>query len=104
MPSFLDVDLEQIAQIVERRSAETEVALLLDRSRLRIALRHDQAPQVGAMLTRDFLPCRLALVRAEVDSAIRFLRREEDAPAIVRHLHVIEMGPTPRVDRHCGAQ
>jgi hypothetical protein len=59
MAAFLDIDLEQVAQIVERGRGLAEMALLLDRGRLGVALDHDQAAQHGAMLARDFLPRRL---------------------------------------------
>jgi hypothetical protein len=45
------------------------VALLLDRRGLGVALRDDEAAEVRAVLAGDFLPRRLALVRAEVDLA-----------------------------------
>src|SRR5687768_2733339 len=69
MPAFLDVHLEQVAQVVERRTGEPEQALLLDRSRLRVALGDDDPAQIAAILAWHFLPCRLALVRAESDGA-----------------------------------
>jgi len=37
MAAFLDIDLEQIAQIVERRAGLAEAALLLDRGGLGVA-------------------------------------------------------------------
>ncbi len=46
MAAFLDVDLEEVAQIVERRAGEPEMPLLLDGCRLGVALRDDQPPQV----------------------------------------------------------
>ena len=69
--AFLDVDLEQVAQVVLRRRGQAEVALLLDRCRLGVALRDDDAAQVGAVLAGHVLPGRLALVVAEVDLAVR---------------------------------
>jgi len=41
MAAFLDIDLEEVAQIVERGAGVTEQSLLLDRSRLGVALGHD---------------------------------------------------------------
>ena len=102
--AFLDVDLEEVAKIVKRRAGETEMALLLDRSRLGIALRDDQTPQVRPVFARDFLPRRLAFVCTEIHLAPRFGRREKDAPAVVRHLHVIEMRPAFRLDADRGAE
>ena len=48
VPALLDVDLEQVAQVVEARRGEAQVALLLHRGRLGVALDDDQAAQVGA--------------------------------------------------------
>ena len=45
-----------------------------------------------------------AHVLAEVDLALGFGRREEDAPAVVGHLHVIEMRPAAAFDADRGAQ
>src|SRR6267142_1211236 len=91
MAAFLDIDLEQIAQVVERGRGLAEMALLFDRGWLGIALDHDQATQHGAMLARHFLPRRLAKMLAERDGAIFFLGRQQDAPAIFRHLDVVEL-------------
>jgi hypothetical protein len=102
--AFLDVHLEQVAHVVERGAGHAEVALLLDRGRLGVALRDDDAAQGRAVLARHFLPGGLALVLAEVDRAAGFLRREEDAPAVVGHLDVVEVRPALRVDADGGAQ
>ena len=104
MAAFLDIDLEQVAQIVKRGRGLAEMALLFDRGRLGVALDHDQAAQHGAMFARHFLPCRLAIMLAERDDAVLFLRREQDAPAVVRHLHIVELGPAARIDRIGRAQ
>ena len=104
MAALLDIDLEQVAHVVERGRGLAEMALLLDRSRLGVALDHDQPAQHGAILARHFLPGRLAVMLAERDDAVFLLRREQDAPAIVRHLHVVELGPAARIDRIGGAQ
>src|SRR5258708_3767740 len=42
---LLDIDLEQVAQIVERRRRGTEPALLLDRGGFGVALHGDQPAQ-----------------------------------------------------------
>jgi hypothetical protein len=102
--AFLDVDLEQVAHVIERGAGQAEVALLLDRGRLGVALGHDQAAQVAAVFARHFLPGGLALVRAEIHLAAFLGRVEEDAPAVVGHLDVVEMGPAGRVDADRGAQ
>ena len=104
MAAFLDIDLEQVAQVVERRRGLAEMALLLDRGRLGVALDHDQAAQRGAVFARDFLPGRLAVILAEGNDAVLFLRRQQNAPAIFRHLHIVELGPAARIDRIGGAQ
>jgi hypothetical protein len=80
------------------------MALLFDRSRLGVALDHDQAAQHGAMLTRHVLPRGLAKTLAERHDAVLFLRREQDAPAVFGHAHVVELGPAARIDRIGGAQ
>src|ERR1700723_3839128 len=99
MAALLDIDLEQIAQVVERGRGLAENALLLDRGRLGVALDYDQAAQRGAMLARHFLPRRLAKILAERDHAVFFLRRQQDAPAVVRHLDIVELGPAAWIDR-----
>jgi hypothetical protein len=102
--AFLYVDLEQVAQVVERRGREPEMSLLLDRRRLRVALRDDDAAQVRAVLSGHVLPDGLADLFAEMNPPVGDLRREKDAPAIVRHLHVVEVCPAGRMCRDRGAQ
>ena len=104
MTALLDIDLEQVAQVVQRGRGLAEMALLLDRRRFGVALDHDQAAQRGAMLARHLLPGRLAVILAERNHAIVLLRRQQDAPAIVRHLDIVELGPAARIDRIGGAQ
>src|SRR5262245_41943130 len=104
MAAFLDVDLEDVAQIVERGRSLAEVAMLLDRSGLGIALDHDQAAQHGAILARHVLPSRLTVMVAERNFAILLGGREQNAPAIIGHLYVVELGPALGIDRHRGAQ
>ena len=70
MAALLDVDLEQIAHVVERRRGLAEVALLLDRRRLGIALDHDQPAEHGAVFAGHVLPDRLAQVIAERDLTV----------------------------------
>ena len=45
MPPFFDVHLKNIPQVVHRRTRRAQQSLLFDRSRLRIALRYNHAPQ-----------------------------------------------------------
>ena len=101
---LLHIDLEQIAHVVERGRGLAEIALLLDRGRLGVALDHHQAAQHGAVFARHFLPGVLALVQAEGNLAAFHLRRQQHAPAVVRHAHVVELGPTFRIDADRGAQ
>ena len=56
VPALLDVDLEQVAQVVEARAALRRAALLLDARRLGVALRHDEPAQRVAELAGDLLP------------------------------------------------
>ena len=102
--AFLDIDLKHVAHVVERRRGLAEMALLLDRRRFGIALDDDEAAQHGAIFARNVLPDRLAVMAAERDLAALFLRRQQDAPAIIGHFHVVEFGPAFRIDRDRGAQ
>ncbi len=102
--AFLDVDLEQVAHVVERGRGLAEVALLLDAGGLRVALDDDQPAQHGAVLAGHLLPGLVALVRAEVDLPVLLARREQNAPAVLRHLHVVELGPALGVDADGSAQ
>jgi hypothetical protein len=104
MAAFFHVDLEQIAQVVHGRRGQAQVALLLHRCGLGIALRDDDAAQVGAVLAGHVLPGFLALVIAEVNAAFLIRRVQEDAPAIVTHLDVAELRPALRIHAHRGAQ
>ena len=104
MPAFLDVHLEQVAHVVERGRRLAEKALLLDGRRLGVALDHDQPAQHGAILAGHLLPGGLALVGAEVDLAALVARRQQNAPAVFGHLHVVELGPALGVDADGGAQ
>ena len=51
MAALLDVDLEQVAQVVERGADRAEPALLLDRRRLGVGLGDDQPAQRRAVMT-----------------------------------------------------
>ena len=102
--AFFDVDLEQVAQVVEARAMRAERALLLDAGRLGVALDDDQPAQLVAELARHFLPHRLALEVAEADAAIGRRLGEEDAPAIFGQLDVVEVRPAGGVDADRGAQ
>ena len=97
--SLLDVDLEQVAHVIERGSGQAEGALLFDRGRLGVALDDDQPTEISSVLSWDLLPDILSLVVAESDLAVGFALGEEDAPAVVGHLDMLEVGPTLLADR-----
>ena len=103
VPAFLDVHLKQVAQVVEARAAVAEPALLLDARGLGVALRDDEPAQLVAELARHFLPDRLAEEIAEADRAVHDRIGEEDAPAVLRQPHVLEVRPARRIDADRGA-
>src|SRR5712692_7528801 len=80
------------------------MTLLLHRRGFGIALGDDDPPQIGAVLAGYVLPDGLALVIAEIDFAFAVGGREEYPPAVFRHLHIIEMRPTARMDADGGSQ
>ncbi len=104
MAAFFHVHLEQVAHVVKRRRGLAQMALLFNRGRFRIALDHDQAAQHGAVFAGHFLPYRLAGMFAARDGAAFFFRCQQDAPAIFRHSHITELGPSLGINRNCGPQ
>ena len=96
MPAFLDIDLKEVAQIVERRTGVAQEALLLDRGGLGVALGHDQPPQGRTVLARHLLPDRFATAVAKADPAVRHLVGEKDAPPVIRHLDPAKARPARR--------
>ncbi len=100
---LFDVDLEQVAQVVEARTALPQPSLLLDARGLGVALRHYQPTQLVAEFARHFLPHFLAVEVAEANAAIVDRIGEEDAPAIFREPDVLEMRPAGGIDAHGGA-
>ena len=104
MAPLLDIDLKQVAHVVERGRGIAEEALLLDRRRLGVALNDDQAPQHRAIFAGHILPGLLASVFAAGNPAVVDLRREQNAPAVFRHLHIVELGPALRIDADRGSQ
>ena len=104
MAAFLDVDLEQVAQVVEGGTGMAEQALLFDGGGLGVALRDDEAAQDRAVFARHLLPHRLAHGVAEADFALGQRVGEEDAPAVVGHLHRAVLRPAVGIHRHGGAQ
>src|SRR5690606_39497911 len=101
--AFLDIHLEEVAQVVHAGRGHAEMTLLLDRRRLGVALGNDDAAQVGPMLAGHTLPDRLAEVVAEVDATALLRGIEEDAPAVVGQLHVAELRPALGIDADRGA-
>jgi len=101
---FLDVDLEEVAQVVQARRGKAQPALLLHRRGLRVALDDDEPLQLGAVLAGHLLPDRLALVLAEGHPPVAVALGEEDAPAVLRQGDVAEVGPTLAAHGDGGAQ
>src|ERR1700730_110837 len=104
MAAFLHVDLEQVAHVVERRCRLAQMALLLDRRRLSVALDHHETAQHGAILAGYILPDRLAEMATKRNGAVVLLWREQNAPAVFRHLHIVEFRPALGVHGHGCAQ
>src|SRR5258708_34937256 len=80
------------------------MALLSARGGLGSALDDDEAAQHGAVLARHLLPGGLAHVAPKGNLPAVLARRQEYAPAVVGHLHVVELGPALGIDRYGGAQ
>ena len=69
------------------------MALLLNRRRLGVALRDDDAAQIGAVFAGHVLPGLFAFVVAKVNRAIGFALVQENAPTVIAHLHMTELRP-----------
>src|SRR5436853_80002 len=82
MPVSPAVDLEGVGHVIEQGPGLAEIALLLDGSRLGVALDDDQPAQHGAIFARHLLPGRLAVVAAERNFSAFLLWREQDAPPV----------------------
>src|SRR5215471_1893211 len=80
------------------------MALLLDGSRLGIALDHRETAQHSAIFAGHLLPRRLAEMAAERNGAVLLTGRQQNTPAIFRHPYIVEFRPALRVHRHRGAQ
>src|SRR5215204_1524491 len=102
--TLLDVDLKEIAQVIQRRAGLTQTTLLLDRGGLGIGLRDDDAAQSVAELAGDFLISGLPGVVAKVDARVRLGGLQEDAPAVVGHPYVVEVRPAVGFDADGRAQ
>ena len=98
MAAFFDVHLKNVSQVIQGRAGKSQHLLLFHGSRLGVALRHDDSPQRRAVFSRDLLPCGLALVRAKIHLPLLVVWLQKDAPAILRHLYVIELRPAIRLD------
>ena len=93
MPPLFHIHLEYISQIVERRRSMPKQSLLLDRRRLRVALRDDESPKRRAMLARNLLPNFFAVVVPKSDAAICVRLSQKNSPAIFGHAHVAKRRP-----------
>jgi hypothetical protein len=104
VPALFDVHLEQVTEIIHGWAGLPEQSLLLDACGFRVSLRDDQAPERVAMLAGHLLPHGLAVVVSTRDGSVLHGVGEEDSPAIVRHLHVVEVRPALRIDAGGGTQ
>ena len=91
--AFFHIDLEQVAHVVHARRGERQVPLLLDGSWFGVALRDDDAAQVGAVFTGHVVPGFFALVVAKMDGTVGHARVHENAPAVVAHLGIAKLRP-----------
>src|SRR6476619_211950 len=80
------------------------MSLLFNRCGFGVAMNDDQPPQSGGVSAGDFLPGWFAEVLAERNLAVLFGGCQQDTPAVVRHAHVVELGPAARINRVSGAQ
>src|SRR5437773_1582482 len=97
MTSLLDVDLEEVAKVVEGGAGVAEPVLLLDGGGLGVALGDDEATELRAEFAGHLLPHRLPVRVPETDGAVGDGIGEEDAPTVVGHLHRAVMCPALRV-------
>src|SRR6266480_1281090 len=104
MAPLFDVHLENISQIVHRRTRGPQHPLLFYRSWLGVSLRHDHSPQSRAILPRHLLPGRLSFVNTEIYFALLIARLQENAPAVIRHLHIAELRPAVGFHAGCRSQ
>src|SRR3984893_7972363 len=91
--SFFDIHLENVPQIVHRRTRQPQHPLLFDRGGFRVALGNDDSAQGGSVFTGHFLPRRLTLVNAEIHLALLVTRLQENTPAIFGHLYITKLRP-----------
>ena len=93
--AFLDVDLEHVAHVVERGRGLAEMALLLDRRRLGVALDDDQAAEHGAVFARHLLPDRLAHMAGRRESCGRPPAAPAGCPSDIRASSRSRTWPSP---------
>ena len=77
---------------------------MLYRSRLGVTLNHQNTSQRPAVFAGDLLPHRLTNVITKCDTPVRLRRVEKNTPAVVRHFHVVIMGPAFALDTDRGAK
>ena len=102
--AFFHVNLEQVAQVVHARGCEAQVALLLHRCWLGIALCDDDAAQVGPVFAWHVLPSFLALVIAKVNLTVLLAWVQKHTPTVVAHFDVTKLCPTLWVNTDGGTQ
>src|SRR5215467_12602130 len=100
MAPLLDIDLKQIAQVIQRRAGAPEMPLLLDGGWLGV----DQPAQGTAVFPRYLLPGRLAAVIAKGDGPPLFGFGQKDAPTVVRHFDIAKVRPAIGLNTDGGAQ
>src|SRR5436190_10369251 len=102
--AFFNINLEKIAQVVERRAGFSQLPLLFDRGRLGVALRYQDASQSIAKLAWHFLIGGHAAVITETNFRVSARWLKKYPPTVVRHFHIIEIRPTTRLDADRCAQ
>ena len=104
MTSFFYVHLKEVAHVVQRGSSFPQQALLFDRCRFGVALRHNNPAKRRTILARNVLPGGLTLMIPEMDLAIVIVGNQKYAPAILGHAYVAEVSPTVFFHADGGAQ
>ncbi len=102
--TFFHVNLKQVAQVVHARRCEAQMTLLLNRSWLGIALRHDDAAQVRSVFARHVLPNFFTFVIAKMNLTVLISRIQKHTPTIVTHFDVTKLRPTLGVNTDCCTQ
>ena len=102
--AFFHIDLEQIAQVVHAGRSQAQMALLLHRCWLGVALGHDDATQVGAVFARHVLPDFFTNVIAKMNLALLITGIQKHTPTVVAHFDVTKLCPALWINAHCGTQ